>query len=368
MSSSSFAEQYRPKTLARVIGHDQAVTRLQGMINSGKIRNALGLFGSTSVGKTTLARAFAASVNGVKSYQALGPAYLEINAGSQKGIDDMRELERLSRYKTEMKYRVIVIDEAQMLMTNKQAAQAILKPLENPKSSQMIWVVCSMEPEAFQKSQDGRAMLGRLNQFMLKEPDDAALTKFAKRIAKGEEMTYMTDEAIELVVGACGRQMRVLADLMQSVDQYAHGLDKKPKKFTPDMISGVLSGSVTADDDIAQAILMGIYQGDFDKVLVALLDVKDAYPMVQKLLFGNSYLLYRQALGGKPHAWLNSRQWAPLNKSLAAATKGKKISLGTLVTVNASLTQLKSEVIAQGATFQEVAAARLFELVQQLEK
>lgn len=364
MSSSTFATRYRPKNLDRIVGHSQAVTRLQGLIKSKKVPHAMAFFGPTSVGKTTMARAFAASVNGVKSVAELGPDYKEMNAADQRTMDDMRELIRISRFKSANKYRVIVVDEAQQLLSNNAAAQILLKPLEEP-SPHMIWILCSMEPSKFSTSA-GKAIANRCSQFLLEPPSDAAMTKQAKRIIKAEEMTYMTDELIQSVVEVSSAEMRTLANLLEAVAQYADGLEKKPKTLSDEVLSKVLNSAATSDDDLAKAILMGIYQGEFDKVLAVLLDVKDAFGMVQKLVWANSYLMFRQALRGKNHPDL--KHWAPLNKALAAATKEKKVGLGKLVVVNSHLVMLKSEIMAQGATFAEAAAARLFLLIKELEK
>lgn len=364
MSSSSFATKYRPKNLDRIIGHEQAVTRLQGMIKSGKVPHALAFFGPSSVGKTTLARAFAATVNGVKSASALGPDYKELNAADQRTMEDMRELVRISRFKSAHKFRVIVVDEAQQLMSNNSAAQLMLKPLEEP-SPHMIWILCSMDPAKF-SSGAGKAIANRCNQFLLEPPSDEFMRKQAKRIIKAEEMTYMTDELIQQVVDVSSAEMRTMANLLEAVAQYADGLEKKPKKLSDEVIAKVLNSAATSDDELAKTILMGVYTGEFDKVLAVLLDVKDAYGMVNKLIWGNSYLLFRQAMRGKNHPEL--KHWAPLNKSLAAATKDKKVGLGKLVVTNSHLVQLKNEILAQGATFAEVAAARLFLLIKELEK
>src|SRR3981189_753835 len=91
----SFHVRYRPPTLEKIIGHETAVTRLRGMLERPPA--AILITGPTAAGKTTLARAFAAEINGRPTSQQQD--YKEINAASTRGIDDMRELEKLSKFR-----------------------------------------------------------------------------------------------------------------------------------------------------------------------------------------------------------------------------------------------------------------------------
>lgn len=118
--------KYRPKTLDKLIGQTTAVTRLKGIINSGKVPSAMLFTGPTSVGKTTLARAFACDLSGKGETFLNSPDYKEINFSDTRGIDDIRELIRITRFKPQMsKYRVIVGDECQGLLSTPAAANCI---------------------------------------------------------------------------------------------------------------------------------------------------------------------------------------------------------------------------------------------------
>ena len=94
--------KYRPKTLDKLIGQTTAVTRLKGIINSGKVPSAMLFTGPTSVGKTTLARAFACDLSGKGEVFLNSPDYKEINFSDTRGIDDIRELIRITRFKPQM--------------------------------------------------------------------------------------------------------------------------------------------------------------------------------------------------------------------------------------------------------------------------
>lgn len=361
--SNAFHNKYRPKTLRRLIGHETAVTRLKGLVASGKVPNALGFFGPPSAGKTTMARAFAAELNGFTSKDQMRGDYTERNAAEQKTMEDVKDLVKISRFRpTEGKYRVIVVDEAQQLLTNKQAAQAILKPLEEPSPS-TVWILCSMEPLKFGTTIEGKAMLTRLSQFILDPHTDEDLLKQAKRIMKGEDMAYVRP-ILNDIVTASGREMRTLAQVMQGVQQYYDGLENPPRRLTPDVISGVLRSVVTSDDDQALEVLLGTYSGKFDRVVKALLDVKDGFMFVQKLLWANSYLMYKAALNGSNHAEL--KHWAPLNRALSERTKKNPVPINILATVNVALTNLRIELGNPGISAPELIAARLYSAIVQI--
>lgn len=362
-NQTAFHLKYRPRTLARLIGHESAVTRLRGLIASGKVPNALGFFGPTSAGKTTMARAFAAELNGVASVDALKGDYMEVNAADQKTIDDVRNLIKISRFRpTTGKYRVIVIDEAQQLLTNKQAAQALLKPLEDAPAS-TIWILCSMEPQRFGATIEGKAIVNRCVHFVLESHTDEDLMKQARRIAKAEEMLY-AKPILEQIVQASGREMRTLANIMQSVHQYYEGLADKPKRLDADSISTVIRSVSGSEDDLAFDTLIGIYSGSFGRVLRSILDVKDGFSFVQKLIWGNSYLMYKAALEGKNHPEL--KHWAPLNRKLADKTKANPVPLDILAELNVELSQLRSDILTQGSPFIELASSRLYRAVKKI--
>jgi hypothetical protein len=134
--------KYRPQTLDRVIGQEAAVTRMRGMVNTGKIPNAIAIFGPFSAGKTTLARCLAAAVN--EKPVAEQQDYKELNAATQRSIEDVRDLERVSKFKPMgSKRRFILVDEAQQFMSNATAAQGLLKPVEEP-SSHTTWIFGSL--------------------------------------------------------------------------------------------------------------------------------------------------------------------------------------------------------------------------------
>lgn len=362
---TGFHLKYRPSNLSKVIGHAAAVTRLQGMVNSGKMPTALAFFGPSGSGKTTLARAFAADVNGVSGSKELRD-YVEKNAAAEKTMEDVKSWIQTARFKPQHKRRVICIDEAQGLISNPQAANAFLKPLEEPPAN-TIWVICSMEPAKFQASETGRAILKRCNQFVLEEHSSGDLYKQGVRIAKAEEMKYaMGDEnALIKTIAKNVTDMRSLANTMEALQQYYEGLEKKPKYLSEEHITAILKSSESSDDELAYKTMLAIYEQQFKKVMRCLLDVQDGFHFVTKLQWMNSAVLNNMVLEGAKHrkGWSNK-----YGQQLIKDAAKLKISLGTLAAVNACVIEAK----AQAATFQmeptDMLSAKLYTLIKSLAK
>lgn len=362
----SFHLQYRPTNLSRVIGHEAAVTRLQGMINSGKTPTALAFFGPSGSGKTTLARAFAADINGVKGSGELRD-YIEKNAAAEKTMEDVKGWLQMARFKPQHKKRVICIDEAQGLISNPQAANAFLKPLEEPPAN-TIWVICSMEPAKFQASETGRAILKRCNQFVLEEHSTKDLYKQGVRIAKAEDMKYVMGDDNQVIkdVAKSVQDMRSLSNLMEALQQYYEGIDgKKPKQLSAEHIAQVLKSTESSDDELAYKTMLAIYQQQFKVVMRCLLDVQDGFHFVTKLQWMNNAVMNNMVLEGARHRKNWSNNWGKLLIKDAAKLK---LSLGVLAAVNATVVEAR----AAAATFQmspeDMLSAKLYLLIKGLQK
>lgn len=111
-TSLPFHLKYRPPNLDKIIGHEKIVTRLKGIIESKRIPNAILLTGPSSAGKTTLARAFVASLFGVESIEKGHRDFHEMNAADTRGIEDIRDLIKVSKLSPSVApRRVFLIDE-----------------------------------------------------------------------------------------------------------------------------------------------------------------------------------------------------------------------------------------------------------------
>lgn len=354
----AFDRKYRPASFEQVIGHDDATTRMRGMVKTGRVPNAIAFFGPPSAGKTTLARVLATEVNGAPADQQSD--YKELNAGTQKSIEDIRELEKLARFRPMKKRRFIVIDEAQQILTNASAAQGLLKPLEEPALSTTI-ILCSMEPARFQQSTVGRAILSRCTKIYLEPHTNSELLKFALRIVKGEKMSYVMDEERKLlksVVVAAGGEARQVAHLLEELDLYYAGLEKKPKLLPADVVKSVLQSAESADEKLIIDFMVALYSNDFAAAFTALLDVKDDFMLMKKVGWISEFMVMSKVVKGKHPKIV----WMPTNRTVLNNTRDLNLKLSRLMEIRSAVNRVQ----AQAATFIQPAATLLGDMAFQL--
>ena len=151
--------KYRPKDFDSVVGQDVVVQTLKNSIKNSKINHAYIFFGPRGVGKTSIAKIFARTVNcdkqdgnicdecdkciSSKSNECLD--IIEIDAASNNGVDEIRELrDKVNLVPSELKYKVYIIDEVHMLTI--QAFNALLKTLEEPPAH-VIFILATTDPQ-----------------------------------------------------------------------------------------------------------------------------------------------------------------------------------------------------------------------------
>jgi len=160
MSYQVIARKWRPQTFAGVVGQQHVTRTLSNAIQSGRVAHAYIFSGARGVGKTTTARILAKALNCAKgpagepcnecdSCREIGLGnsldVIEIDAASNRGIDQIRELREMVRYAPAGgRYKVVILDEAHMLTD--EASNALLKTLEEPPDK-VIFVMATTEPE-----------------------------------------------------------------------------------------------------------------------------------------------------------------------------------------------------------------------------
>ena len=213
-ATQSLAVTYRPRTLKDVVGQDDSVAIIKGMIKRNRYPGAILISGTTGVGKTTLARILATYMNAddpknVRESMAykLGekhPDVTVVNAGTHGKVEDIRSLVRGASAAPHTNYRVFIIDEAHKLTGA--SAEALLVPIEEP-SLHTIWILCTTNPEKLLATIAGRCTKINLNQI---EPEH--IVQRLEHIVSAEKMDFIKGKdgkkALELIAAMCDGSMR----------------------------------------------------------------------------------------------------------------------------------------------------------------
>ena len=204
------ALKYRPQIFEDLIGQDVIAETISNSIKINKVPNAYLFTGIRGVGKTTIARIVAKSLNCLKEIdkpcngkveacencKAISNSnhidVLEMDAASKTGVDDVRDLIEFSRYgPTSAKYKIFIIDEVHML--SKQAFNALLKTLEEPPEY-LKFIFATTEIKKIPIT-----VISRCQRFDLPRVKSLELFNFIKKIT-GKEKGKVTDGALKLIV------------------------------------------------------------------------------------------------------------------------------------------------------------------------
>ncbi|QJT71200.1 holliday junction ATP-dependent DNA helicase [Vibrio phage vB_VcorM_GR11A] len=306
----SWDRKHRPLVLDDLCGHPQAVNQLTQIIrNADKtLPNAVMFHGGSGRGKTTMARILARYLNcekgsscgKCKSCNLMDrdnhPDYKEYNAAENRGINEIRAINAQSKFKPRHKLRIIFLDECHML--TKEAANALLKPLEEPPED-TLWILGTTNPEMIPNT---KAICGRCAQFNLGEPHPKHVAQRLGDIAKLEGINKVVPEsALMELAQASGGHIRDAVKMLEALNNLIQ-MEKNPKKVKEKDVMKLVDGvttKVNSDDveleKIAIKILAGIYAGDASMIIQAVMDTKDYVPLAMKMMFLNKYIMFNAA-------------------------------------------------------------------------
>src|ERR1700733_12911472 len=225
MSYKVIARKYRPQTFSEIVGQQHVTRTLANAIGSNRVAHAYIFSGVRGVGKTTTARILAKALN-----CASGPTanpdntcdscreisagtsldVLEIDAASNRGIDQIRELREMVRYApASSRYKVVILDEAHQLTG--EASNALLKTLEEPPE-RVVFILATTQAEDLAETIKSRAQLFQFRSLTFKE-----ITEEIERIVRAENLEIEAGAVAVLARAAEGSLRDGLSLLEQAI-------------------------------------------------------------------------------------------------------------------------------------------------------
>jgi DNA polymerase-3 subunit gamma/tau len=228
MSYQALARKWRPRRFSELVGQEHVVRALAHALDSGRLHHAFLFTGTRGVGKTTIARIFAKSLNCEKgpTSQPCGECgacreidagrfvdLLEIDAASNTGIDNVRELIDNAQYAPSRgRYKIYLIDEVHML--SKSAFNALLKTLEEPPPH-VKFLLATTDPQKLPVT-----VLSRCIKFNLKRLTPEQIVGQMREILRAEGIAF-DEEGVDVLARAADGSLR---DGLSLLDQaIAHG-------------------------------------------------------------------------------------------------------------------------------------------------
>src|SRR6202453_2517525 len=265
MTYKVIARKYRPQTFAEIVGQQHVTRTLANAIESNRVAHAYIFSGVRGVGKTTAARILAKALNCVNGPTAepcgvcdscvevaAGTSLdvIEIDAASNRGIDQIRELREMVRYAPAgSRNKVVILDEAHMLTT--EASNALLKTLEEPPD-RVIFVMATTEPENLEDT-----IRSRSQHFHFRALTFTEITARLEEIAAKENL-QIEQGALAVIARMAEGSMRDALSLLEQARAYCG--DTIPAKEVRELLGVV-------PEDALEELVNAIAAGSADRAL-----------------------------------------------------------------------------------------------------
>src|SRR5712672_2777560 len=265
MSYQVIARKWRPQTFKDLVGQEHVTGTLANAIKNDRVAHAYIFSGARGVGKTTAARILAKAMNCVNGPTAepcgvcdsckeiaAGSSLdvIEIDAASNRGIDQIRELREMVRYApAASRSKVVILDEAHMLTG--EASNALLKTLEEPPD-RVIFVLATTQPEDLEDTIRSRSQHFHFRALTFNE-----IANRIKYIAKEENLT-IADGAVAVIARMAEGSMRDALSLLEQARAYCG--DNIPDKEVRELLGVV-------PEDALNELVEAIATGSADRAL-----------------------------------------------------------------------------------------------------
>ncbi len=282
MSYDVIARKWRPQTFEDVIGQTPVIRTLTNSIKTGRIHHSFIFAGLRGTGKTSTARIFAKALNCEKGptetpclkcvacdeiTRGVDIDVFEIDAASNKGVDDIRDLKEIVKFPpTRDRYKIFIIDEAHMLSSH--AFNALLKTIEEPPSY-VVFILATTEVHKIPTTIRSRCQL-----FEFRHIPNQAIETQLKKIVETETVE-VEEGAFSLIVDAAEGSMRDAESLLDQVISFSGD------RVTEDDVAAILG---IAGRRAHVQLLSAIADSDAGAVIALLDDLEDKNTDFLKLL------------------------------------------------------------------------------------